>query len=455
VRPRGARGAAIGAAALGILASLTIGGTPRAARGDVTFRRAGERSPWPAGTERVPFESRGGTLLFDALLRSPSGRTLSGPMILDTGAPTVVVTMAVWNGLGLDTLEADWNFMRRVRRSLASVEMGSARVPNLEVGGVVSDTVLVPSEALGLFGPSVIRDRAIAIDYAAGEWAIVPPGPSVVNADSAVKVGPNLGRDARIRRSRVAYASVVAPGAIAVPFRLFEGGRILVNVRVAEPGQRWSGAPLTMLLDTGASVTVLFDDVLAERVSRARSWARLHDIEVRTVLGASRAEATVLPSLELLDAATPLAVSRVEAAIEERKTLPDLEGELPERIHGLLGDSFLRRFRLVLDYGNQVLWLEPREGAAGVEDRPGPLGLRLEQRWGGLRVAAVAPGSAAEGAGLSIGDVVVSIDGRSVGDRDPADAERMLEGPPGSTVTIVARREGVERVLRLERRGPR
>ena len=409
-------------------ATLALCGAPEHAGADLVFRRAGERPAWPAGTERVPFQVRDGALLFDVLLRSPSGRTVSGPMILDTGAPALVVTEGVWKRLGLDTLETDWNFMRRVRRSLDSVEMGSARIPNLAVGGVVSDTVLIPPETLGLFGPSVIRDRAIVLDYSAGEWAIVPPSPSVVSAETTAKLGPNLGRDARIRRSRAAYASVLGARSTAVPFRLFEGGRILVSARVTEPDRGWSGQPLTLLLDTGASATVLFDDVVAERVSRAAAWPRLRGVEVRTVLGTSRAEATVLPSLELIEAAAPLATGRVEAAIQDRRSLPDIEGALPERVHGMLGYTFLRRFRLLLDYANQVLWLDPLPGTASREFRQAHVGLRLERRWGDLRVAAVAPASTAEQVGIAVGDIVVSIDGRAAANLEVEAAEGLLEG---------------------------
>ena len=414
---------------------------------DITFRGPAESSSWPPGTERVPVRIERGQVLVDATLRM-SGRSVSGLLVLDTGAPGLVVTESAWNRLQVDTTMTGGSFYQIVRRPLSSIRLGSSSIPGMVIGGVVEDSLL-DAGVIGLLGPSMIQDKALALDYARSEWAIVPPRLAVVARDSASR--GDLTRESRVRRSRAAYPSVLPKDGVAVPFRLFDGGRILVDARACELDGTWCGSSLTLLFDTGASACVIFDDVIAERVAHAPSWPWLRDVPIHTLLGTSRMSATVVPRLQLTAASPPLAISRVDAGIAPRRALPDIGGTLPERIHGLLGATFLERFRVILDYGNQVLWLEPRPGREPRAFASSHVGLRLERRWGAMRVAAVARGSAASGAGITVGDVVVSIDGVALADEEGDDAESRLEGAPGSEVVLVTRHGGVERVQRLRR----
>jgi hypothetical protein len=420
----------------------------RITHAEITFRGPADTQPLPPGTERVPVLIDHGHVLVDATLRSPSGRSVKGLLVLDTGAPGLMVGASAWNRLGLDTLVMGGSFYQRVRRPLTSVDVGSAQIPGLAIGGVVEDSLL-GAGVIGLLGPSLITDRALVLDYARSEWAIVPPRLALMGRDSSSR--GDLTRESRVHRSRVAYAAVLVPGAVAVPFRLFEGGRILVDVRACELDNAWCGSSMTLLLDTGASACVLFDDIIAERVPHARAWPELRDVPLHTLLGTSRMKATVVPSLRLLAATPPLAMPRVDAGIAPRRALPELDGTLPERIHGLLGATFLERFRVVLDYGNQVLWLEPRPASEARAFTKSHIGLRLEPRWGAIRVAAVQPGSAAAEAGIVVGDVVVSIDGVALGNGEAGTGESLLEGSADSEVQLVTRHDSLERVHRLRR----
>jgi hypothetical protein len=429
--------------------ALTCLGFTGLANADLTFRRPGETNVSTPGAEVVPIRVVSGQIYVEATLHGPSGRDVSGLLVLDTGAPRLVVGLSAWNALDLDTLVLGGSFMKIVRRSLA-IEMSSVRLSDFAIGGVVADSLLEPG-VIGLFAPSLIEDRALVLDYQGSRWSIVPPRLAVVASDSATNDGGNLTRGARIRRSRAAYAAVLAPEAVAVPFRLFEGGRILVTARATDPARGWRGEPLTLLFDTGASACVLFDDVIAERVARAPSWPWLRGVPMRTMVGTSRMNATVVPALQLEDASRPLALTRVDVGVADRRALPEMEGTLPERIHGLLGTTFLERFQVVLDYGNQVLWLRPRPSAGASSLRSAHVGLRLERRWGGVRVAAVAPGSSADRAGIVVGDQVISIGGASLTEADTGAAEELLQGEAGSEVAVVTRHETWERVHRLRR----
>jgi hypothetical protein len=431
------------------LAAFASMGWTSVADADLTFRRPGEAIRTTPGAEVVPIHVVNGQIYLEATLHGPSGRDVSGRLVLDTGAPCLVVGQRVWNALQLDTLEHRMGDLTFVRRSLSSVELGSVKLDDFPIGGVFADSLMAP-DVLGLLAPSLIQDRALVLDYVNSRWSIVSPRLAMVASDSTASDVARLTRGARILRSRAAYGAIVSSDAIAVPFRLYEGSRILVTARATEPARGWRGQPLTLLLDTGASACVLFEDVMAERVDRARSWPWLRDVPMHTMLGTSRMNATVVPSLQIEDASSPLVLNRVDVGVADRRSLPEIDRVLPERIHGLLGNTFLERYDLILDYANQVLWLRPRPHEVASRLHDPHVGLRLERRWGGMRVAAVAPGSSAEQAAIAVGDLVVSIDGSAL-TADPGDAEELLQGTFGSEVVVVTRREGREQVHHLRR----
>jgi hypothetical protein len=416
-------------------------------------RVADDRS-WPRGTDVVPFEYRRGQILVKATLTSPSGRDTTGVLIMDTGAPALALGVSVWNALSVDSVEVGLGYMRRIRRSLTALDMGSARVTDLAVGGVVVDSVLGPGE-LGLFPPSFYQDRAVVLDYAAQRLAIVNRRLSLVTADTAAQLrGGSLGVQAHISQSHSRYAEILGPAAVALPFHRFEGGRLLVSARVAEPSRNWQSPPLTLLLDTGASACVLFDDVDPAALQPSSRWPRQTEVLFSSVLGTHRHDAVVLPTLLLTESSPPLQQRMVAARIVARKSLPDLQGEIPERVDGLLGNSFLERFRVVLDYGNDVAWLEPRAAPtqnASMQIQGAQVGVHVERVWGELRIAAVVPGSPAQEAGIRPGDLLVGIDQVRVGSFEVEVAERLLSGTPGSEIVLAVRHDGLEQVMRLKR----
>ena len=244
-----------------------------------------------------------------------------------------------------------------------------------------------------------------------------------------------------------------------MPFRLFRGGRMLIDVRIEDPNSAWRSAPLTLLLDTGASACALFDDAIRERAARVTTWPRETGHVIRTVLGESPADLVTLPRLRLMDASGDVAPRDIEAGLNARGALPDIQGELPDPVHGLLGYTFLRRYRVVIDYADQTLWLlprsesSPRATTAASTGSTGDAGLTMCRVSGEWYVAGWRAGSAAAGAGIALGDRVVSIDGRRIATME-SDAEALLAGRSGSQVMVVVRRAGLDRVFSLRRSNP-
>ncbi|NOT33470.1 MAG: PDZ domain-containing protein [Candidatus Eisenbacteria bacterium] len=123
-----------------------------------------------------------------------------------------------------------------------------------------------------------------------------------------------------------------------------------------------------------------------------------------------------------------------------------------ESVHGLIGYSFLKAFRVTIDYPNRVLWLAP---AADPDPRPfeySTPGLQLERRGTEVRVTGVVEDSPAAAEGISVGDRVVSIDGRQAASTDLTTLGRALEGEPGSHIEIVVEGTKGVRTLKLQRR---
>lgn len=71
----------------------------------------------------------------------------------------------------------------------------------------------------------------------------------------------------------------------------------------------------------------------------------------------------------------------------------------------------------------------------------------------GLRVAQVFPRSPAEGAGIEIGDTVVSVEGESLAGKSSEEATKLIKGPEGTEVTLGVRgaKSGETRKLTLTR----
>jgi hypothetical protein len=107
------------------------------------------------------------------------------------------------------------------------------------------------------------------------------------------------------------------------------------------------------------------------------------------------------------------------------------------RTQGNLGTGVFSRFRMLVNYRDDELYLEPRaEGLHDEFDR-NKAGIQLEIGNGRGEVLHVMEGSPAEAAGLAAGDVVTAIDGRAIGNGYwTGDTWRWLHGPEGRTVAL-------------------
>jgi len=109
-------------------------------------------------------------------------------------------------------------------------------------------------------------------------------------------------------------------------------------------------------------------------------------------------------------------------------------------IAGNIGNTFLQRFKVTIDYRGNVLYLEPGTGF-GERDRVSRFGALFAKV--GTRVFAgnVLSGSAAHEAGLRWYDEIVSVDGKPLANWSREDVDRLLEeGPIGTVLKVTYKR---------------
>lgn len=397
-----------------------------------------------------------GLILLKTVLRGTGGRDTAGTLALDTGAGFLALDADLGERLGIVDSASD----------SARIELADRALPRLRLGGLQIDQVspvltidagvvrrVTDRPVLGLLGQRPLAARALWLDYSLEKLALIP-----ITANPPVAADTTGGPDrasvgARLQGSRAALAGIIAPAAMALPFELAGDGKILLAVRLSNPAPPAYSRALTLILDTGATKSVLFEDAIEDLVPGATSWPAIRGLSAPTLVGTSDARLAMVPSIELETSRTPLRCSRVDFAVIRSELSGALSQVAGTTIHGLLGASLLRRYRVTIDYPHRILWLEPPASHRG--ERPweySHVGIQIERWEGALRVVSVAIASPAARAGIHTGDELVAINGRDVERRDLTLVARELEGPPGTKISLTMRRGDAKKTYPLVRR---
>jgi hypothetical protein len=402
-------------------------------------------------------------------MRGASGADTSGLLALDTGAGFLALDRELAQRLGLSDSVVPESSIHLAEHALLRLSIGRFEMdqvsPILIVDGRVVRRV-TDRLVLGLLGQRPLSSRAIWIDFDTNTMALIPVTGRARSSDAGdtndadPRGVASLEVAQRVESSRRNLRGLLGARARPVPFRLEGDGKIVVRAHLSSPRLPELSGPLNLIVDTGATKTVLFGDSLADLVRGSSEWPTLRGLTVPTLLGNSDAHVALVPALELeadSGSVRQLGVDVVVMRTELSGALSSVTG-LP--MHGLLGSGFLQRYRVVIDYPDRILWLSPR--SARIAGRPyeySHVGLQLERWDAALRVVAVAEGSPAARAGIQVGDEVVSVNGLSVrggpaarSTPDVGRVTRLLEGPPGTRVTLAVRHAGTVRTYRLIRR---
>jgi carboxyl-terminal processing protease len=116
----------------------------------------------------------------------------------------------------------------------------------------------------------------------------------------------------------------------------------------------------------------------------------------------------------------------------------------------LVASGFEELFNHLDPYSRYVT---PAEARTARERRVGQsgLGLRVAARRDSLVIAEVSREGPAASAGIRAGDILLAVEGRALGPRDPGLAATLLEGPEGSDVTLTIARGRLRREVTLVR----
>ena len=375
-----------------------------------------------------------GAILMTLPIRGPARET-TGVFLLDTGAGYLALDDAFARAIGHRSRSIGDATMRLLTEPLPRLQLGRFSkdlvepVLTLDLTDVRSAT---DREVVGLLGADLFRDDALVLDDAKGELLLVRGGDDTAGSDP-------------LARSRARLAHVLDPDARPMRYERIGDGKIAVRVSVE--GVRDT---LHMILDSGATKTVFFERALASAGHPERAWKAVKGLRSPTLYGETSLQLVRVPRLSLVGPDSPVEVEGMDAGIIQGGLAEALNRALERDIAGLIGFSFTRRFRLVIDLRERVLWWTPQHvGGDQREFEHSSVGVQLVRDEPGLRITSVAAGSPAAHAGLRPGDRLLAIDGAPVQGLALEEAGVKLEGRPGTRVRLTLSRgtRTFERVL--------
>ncbi len=329
-----------------------------------------------------------------------------GRLLIDSGAPLTILDPGRFPG--------------------AKIDNGSGSVDSLTVGGLTVDDVPELGIALfgerpgfvpaGILGANVARQFATVLDYRGAE-ARLAAGPPTDLTDAAL------------------------PGT-RVPITLQGGGSgTLDGNQFNFPATRVSltvdieGTSRTLILDTGSSYMVLRDALWNDLAYDARPT--LTGVPILSASGPVTGKLTRARTVTL-DGEMVMSPPVLDIGDD---LLDGFAMEVGHPVDGLLGGAFLREFLVTIDYPGGGLFLARYTSEDHLDpDEFHQVGIAIDVTTANsdhrFRITVVFPNTDAAKSGLTVGAVLVSIDGMMLDALGLDQAEQLLHGPVGATHTI-------------------
>lgn len=216
-------------------------------------------------------------------------------------------------------------------------------------------------------------------------------------------------------------AFVPPPGAVTV--RLAHDG----DLRLV-PLSLDGGAPALFVMDTGFGPALRVSPALT-RAHRLLAGRPSTEVTLSAIGGDALATLASLPAVRL----GGVRFASVPAMFSD--TWPS--ATYTDREQGLLGLALLERFRVIVDWPRDRLYLIPNPGAASAPFPRDRLGISSHVDGAALVIVGIAPGSPAAAADFKPGDRILTINGRPAADAGDIGAQ-----PAGTAITLV--RQGAD-----------
>lgn len=201
------------------------------------------------------------------------------------------------------------------------------------------------------------------------------------------------------------------------------------------------GIPGKFTIDTGSRSSLSVNRPFAEKNGLFdKPGKKIEALAGWGVGGGGRGLVTRAGLLELGDVHVPAPVASI--ALQQRGSLTD------PYLAGNIGGGILRRFTVTFDYGRQKIYFEPN-ASYGREDVWDRSGLWLNRTEEGYRIEDVVADSPAAAAGLKVGDLVLSVNGRKATELPLAEAREILKSAPGTRVRLQVRSGEAEREVEV------
>jgi gag-polyprotein putative aspartyl protease/PDZ domain-containing protein len=324
----------------------------------------------------------------------------TGLLGIDTGDPFVLLNPTTFPSApevgSVSTLVVESDHLTKVP-VITSSDSPSSPDPSVPLGG--------------LLGCTVICSSVVSFDYQNAVFTIgssTPPS-GLMTATSlpfAFKGGGTV---------QAGGMSVTVPRS-----------RVVVSVEI-------EGAAHTMIVDTGASATVVDQAVYSALTSDGRT--QLSGGMVNTTSGSTTASFTRVKTVSLGGAEVSGVLVSHDSSFDSN--LADVSKDAGETIEGSLGGTFLDHFYLTIDYPGSELHLAPYTDTSFIYDLAENIGVSLAgANSDGYEVAMVFAGTDAASKGVEAGDVIVAVDGQMLASLTLSEATVLLGGKVGSTKMV-------------------
>jgi len=357
-----------------------------------------------ADVNQVKFTDHLGLMLFDGEINGNQG-----VFLLDTGADNSIVNPRLAKEMGLKEIKGAYSilgFGGIDQYQIDSFSFGDWEFENIKLIGM--DLSLIERylgfDLLAVIGGDLLDDYALMIDYQ-DETFYLSKEPLTVR-ENAVSM-PIWIRDKLV----------------------FAKGRTKAD-----------GAEYAFLVDTGATASVYFKNRIEEFHPDYVTWPASLGWQEATFLGKMNVDLYKMPEFHMGNIGIENMVTVVMEAGILGLGLNLISGD---PLHGVIGYSFMKHFRVTFDYPRKKIILEPYEYYK--ERFPymfDSVGFMIAYENGAPIVDHIIPGTPAEKAELMVGDKLIEIDGIDVTSMDSLKISELFMDKPGTSVKMLFERDG-------------